>query len=80
MDPSQHANTRYHIDSLVEAAAAERLAAHGRRLHEDEHLAHPTFDHRHDANGVRRALGHALIGLGAAIAGSPVEPQARRAA
>ena len=80
MDPSQHANTRYHIESLVEAAEAERLAAHGRRLHADEHLAHPTFDHPHVPNGVRGALGHALIGLGAAIAGRPAEPEARRAA
>ena len=80
MDPRQLADTRYHIDSLVQAAAAERLAAHGRRLHREEHAAHPTFDHPHGANGVRRALGHALIVVGAAIAGSQVEPRARRAA
>ena len=80
MHPSQLDNVRYHIDSLVEAAEAERLAAHQRRLHHDEHVAHPEFDHPHVANVVRRAVGHALIGLGAAIAGSRIENEARRAA
>ena len=80
MDPSQLANTRYRIDALVHGAEAERLAAHGRQLHREEHEAHPGFDHAHPANGVRRALGHALIVVGAAIAGAQVEPGARRAA
>jgi hypothetical protein len=78
--PDQIANVRYHIESLVEAAEAERIAAHQRRLHREEHETHPGLDHAHGGNALRRAVGHALMGLGAAIAGSRVEPEARRAA
>jgi hypothetical protein len=79
MHPGQHANVRYRIDSLVEAAQSERLAAEQRRLHREEHVVHPSIDHSHAANGVRRAVGNALIGIGAAIAGGG-DPEARRAA
>jgi hypothetical protein len=73
------ANVRYRIESLIEAAEAQRLAAEQRRVHREEHEVHPSIDHAHAANGVRRVLGNALIGIGAAIAGGHADG-ARRAA
>ena len=76
--PTQDAIVRSHIHSLLEAAEAERIAAAHRRVDREEHLSHPTLDHAHARGGLRRAVGHALIGLGAAIAGSSAEPDAGR--
>jgi hypothetical protein len=79
MNPGHDANVRYHIDSLVEDAHAQRLAAEQRRVHREEHDVHPSIGHAHTPNGVRRVLGNALIGIGAAIAGGHADG-ARRAA
>lgn len=73
------ANVDYHIASLEADARAERLAAMQRRLHVEEHAVHPSLDHRHVPGALRRTLGHAIIVLGAAIAGS-ADAGARRAA
>lgn len=74
----QLSHARDHIHALMEAAEAERLAAEQRRLHREEHELHPAVDHAHEPNGVRRVVGHALIGLGAAIAGGTTRGEARR--
>ena len=76
----QHANVQYRIQSLVGAADAERVAALQRRAHVMEHAVHPSLAHAHAPHRVRRALGHALITLGAAVAGTAADRGARRAA
>jgi len=81
MNPIQrHANVQYRIDSLLAAADAERLAALQRQVHVEEHAVHPSLGHSHAPTGIRRMLGHALIGLGSAIAGASPDAGARRAA
>ncbi len=66
----QHAHVQHRLQALAEEAAAQRLAASQRRLHREEHEAHPALVHDHAAGGMRGTLGRMLIGLGTAIAGS----------
>ena len=81
MHPSEApVHVEHRVTSLAAEAAAERLAAGGRRMHVTEHLVHETVDHAHEPNRVRAAVGRRLIDLGSAIAGCSPAADARHPA